>query len=142
MNSRLLDIIKRFENTTVLVVGDLIADVYIVGNTSRISREAPVLILEFDSEQVFLGGAGNAANNVRSCGARTFLGGVVGTDVQGDAVCAELDRRDISSDTILRVSGVNTSIKLSFLIRQGFNFPSLVKRNRVQRAQNSVFSIG
>jgi len=115
MNSRLLDIIKRFENTTVLVVGDLIADVYIVGNTSRISREAPVLILEFDSERVFLGGAGNAANNVRSCGARTFLGGVVGTDTQGDAVCAELDRQGISSDAILRVSGVNTSIKTRIL---------------------------
>jgi len=115
MNSRLLDIIEHFENTTVLVVGDLIADVYIVGNTSRISREAPVLILEFDSERVFLGGAGNAANNVRSCGARTFLGGVVGTDAHGDAVCADLDRQGISSDTILRVRGVNTSIKTRIL---------------------------
>ena len=115
MNNRLLPIIERFEHTTVLVVGDLIADVYVVGNTSRISREAPVLILDFDSERVFLGGAGNAANNVRSCGAHAFLAGVIGTDGYGDAVCAELEKRGISSDAILRVDTVNTSIKTRIL---------------------------
>ncbi len=112
---KLLDIIRRFDSATVLVVGDLIADVYIVGNTSRISREAPVLILEFDSERVFLGGAGNAANNVRSCGARTLLAGVTGTDTHGDAIRVELQRRRIETDAILQLPDVNTSIKTRIL---------------------------
>jgi len=115
MKSRLFEIVRRFKAATVLVVGDVIADVYVLGNTSRISREAPVLILEFDSEQVFLGGAGNAANNVRACGARTFLAGVVGRDTQGDAVWAEAQRRGIESDALLRLGGVNTSIKTRIL---------------------------
>ncbi len=115
MKRRLLETIHRFKDVTVLVVGDLIADVYVLGNTSRISREAPVLILEFDSEQVFLGGAGNAANNVRACGARTFLAGVVGKDAQGDAVWGEAQRRGIESDALLRLGGVHTSIKTRIL---------------------------
>lgn len=115
MSTRLLEIIGRFKKTTVLVVGDLIADVYIVGNTSRISREAPVLILEFDSERVFLGGAGNAANNARACGAKTYLAGAVGVDAHGDAVWAKLQKQGIETDAVLRSDAVNTSVKTRIL---------------------------
>jgi len=112
---RLLEIVQGFKDVTLLVVGDVIADVYVLGNTSRISREAPVLILEFDSEHLFLGGAGNAANNVHACGAKTFLAGVVGKDAQGDAVWNEALRRGIESDCILRLEGVHTLIKTRIL---------------------------
>ena len=48
--------------------GDLIADEFIYGEISRVSREAPVLILEYDSTEIVPGGAGNAANNVAALG--------------------------------------------------------------------------
>jgi rfaE bifunctional protein kinase chain/domain len=81
--ARLLEIIDRFSEPRVLVIGDFIADDFINGRVARISREAPVLILEYDRTQVVPGGAGNAASNVASLGARTRAVGLVGDDEMG-----------------------------------------------------------
>src|SRR3972149_3360612 len=75
---RLSAAVERFKGKTVLVVGDLIADEYIYGKPSRISREAPVLILRFSSREVRLGGAANASPNVHGLGARVIPVGVGG----------------------------------------------------------------
>ena len=64
-------------------LGDLIADEFIYGEVSRVSREAPVLILKYDATEVVPGGAGNAANNVAALGARVSLAGLVGDDAEG-----------------------------------------------------------
>ena len=59
-----------------LVVGDLIADEFIYGEVARVSREAPVLILKYDTTEIVPGGAGNAANNVAALGGRAALAGI------------------------------------------------------------------
>lgn len=115
MQHRLTELIQQFDSKSVLVVGDVIADVYLIGTTSRISREAPVLILDFESERIFLGGAGNAANNVRACGATTMLAGVVGSDARGEAVRAELESVGVDGRAVLALHGMQTAVKTRIL---------------------------
>ena len=67
---RLLALIAAAAASRVVVFGDLIADEYVYGRVARVSREAPVLILEYDSTEIVPGGAGNAANNVAASAAR------------------------------------------------------------------------
>ena len=89
---RLLGLIDGFSSRRVLVVGDLIADEFIYGEVSRVSREAPVLILKYDTTEIVAGGAGNAANNVAALGGRAILAGLSGTDPQGRRLLASFDR--------------------------------------------------
>src|SRR5882757_6299101 len=83
LEQRLLTLIDGFAGRRVLVVGDLIADEFIYGEIARVSREAPVLILKYDTTAVVAGGAGNAANNVAGLGGRAILAGMVGADPEG-----------------------------------------------------------
>ena len=76
--ARLRAIVDAFASRTVVVVGDLIADEFLFGKPSRISREAPVLILRFTEREVLMGGAANAAHNVHALGARVVPVGVIG----------------------------------------------------------------
>ena len=71
-----------------VVAGDLVADEFIYGQIDRVSREAPVLILKYDSTEIVPGGAGNAANNAAALGARVAVVGVVGRDAAGDRLLA------------------------------------------------------
>jgi rfaE bifunctional protein kinase chain/domain len=80
---RLLGLVDGFSSRRVLVIGDLIADEFIYGQVSRVSREAPVLILKYDATEMVAGGAGNAANNVAALGGRARLAGLVGADAEG-----------------------------------------------------------
>ena len=80
---RLLALVDDFADTPVAVFGDLIVDEFIYGQISRVSREAPVLILEYDSTEIVPGGAGNAANNVAALGGRPMAIGLIGEDEQG-----------------------------------------------------------
>lgn len=73
-----------FEGKKILVAGDFISDVYIFGNIGRISREAPVLILDYQSEKIVAGGAGNVASNISSLGGIAFPLGIVGADKNGE----------------------------------------------------------
>src|SRR5687768_18145827 len=73
---RLLSLIDGFASRRILVVGDLIADEFIYGQVSRVSREAPVLILKYDATEIVAGGAGNGANNVAALGGRALVAGI------------------------------------------------------------------
>jgi D-glycero-beta-D-manno-heptose-7-phosphate kinase len=74
---------RSFPRRRVLVVGDLVADHYIYGQTERVSREAPVLIVRWESSEVKLGGGANAAANVRSLGGQCTAVGAIGRDAMG-----------------------------------------------------------
>ena len=76
--ARLSDLVGRFPALRVAVIGDVIADEFVYGRVSRVSREAPVLILAHDRTAVLPGGAGNAARNVGSLGGTARLVGLVG----------------------------------------------------------------
>ena len=97
-----------------MVFGDLIADVYTYGRVARVSREAPVLILEYDATQVLPGGAGNAANNVASLGATATLVSLAGRDDPGRRVLRALPPR-VNRKAVLRPGGYATPVKQRIL---------------------------
>lgn len=82
MNS-LPHIIDRFKGKRVVVFGDLVADVFVYGEISRISREAPVLILNHRETQIVPGGGANAIHNLAALGAKPIPVGIVGDDPEG-----------------------------------------------------------
>ena len=75
--------IDAFSSATVLIVGDVMLDQFVVGRVSRISPEAPVPIVEYDHDDYRIGGAANVANNVRALGGRVELAGLTGSDAAG-----------------------------------------------------------
>jgi D-glycero-beta-D-manno-heptose-7-phosphate kinase len=79
----LLSLINAFHGKRVLVIGDMVADEYLIGRPTRISREAPVLILEMYEERILPGGATNVAVNASTLGSEVYLAGVVGDDLPG-----------------------------------------------------------
>jgi len=103
--------LARFAGKTVVVIGDLITDEYLFGKPSRISREAPVLILRFTEREVLLGGAANAAHNVHALGARVVPVGVLGRDAAGDELLALFRAAGIATDGIVAESGRPTAVK-------------------------------
>ncbi|MDC0073634.1 PfkB family carbohydrate kinase [Alphaproteobacteria bacterium] len=80
---KLISIVENFNNLTVLCVGDLILDKFIMGNVNRISPEAPVPVFNILDTSYTLGGAGNVAANFSSLGAKCILLGVIGKDHEG-----------------------------------------------------------
>jgi rfaE bifunctional protein kinase chain/domain len=111
---RLLELIDRFSSRHILVFGDLIADEFVYGRVARVSREAPVLILEYDATEIVPGGAGNAANNVAALGGRVRIAGLAGRDEAGRRMLAALPRR-VARDSVLRPAGFRTPVKTRIL---------------------------
>jgi rfaE bifunctional protein kinase chain/domain len=107
-------LIEALAGRRVAVVGDLIADEFVYGRVARVSREAPVLILEYDSTEVTPGGAGNAANNVAALGGRVRLAAVVGRDEPGSRVVSAFHSR-VDRGTVVRLPGVVTPVKTRIL---------------------------
>ena len=87
---------ETFSNGSVLVIGDIILDEFVVGSPERISREAPVIILEHMSSEFALGGASNAAHNISSLGAKCYLIGAVGEDLYSKALENECIKNKIT----------------------------------------------
>jgi D-glycero-beta-D-manno-heptose-7-phosphate kinase len=99
----LLSILERFPRQRVLMLGDLVADQSVYGEITRVSREAPVLILKEREKEILPGGGANAANNLAALGAKVTPVGVVGDDESGDALLQYFRERHISIRHILRV---------------------------------------
>ena len=83
-------LLERARGRSVLVVGDLMLDHFVIGRVDRISPEAPVPVVQFDQENYRLGGAANVANNVAALGGRVEMAGVVGNDAEGARLAADL----------------------------------------------------
>jgi rfaE bifunctional protein kinase chain/domain len=111
---RLLELLDGFAGRRILVVGDLIADEFIYGRVARLSREAPVLILQYDATEIIPGGAGNSANNVSALGGRAQLIGLVGDDGPGRRLLAAMRPR-IDVRGALRPRGFVTPVKTRIL---------------------------
>jgi rfaE bifunctional protein kinase chain/domain len=108
------DILSNAADARVLVIGDLIADEYILGRVARVSREAPVLILEYSATQMVPGGAGNAAANVAALGGRVTLVTLVGRDDAGRRVREALPS-GVSRRGLLTPAGFQTPVKTRIL---------------------------
>jgi rfaE bifunctional protein kinase chain/domain len=111
---RLLSLVDDFAGKRIVVFGDLLADEFIYGELSRVSREAPVLILDYDSTEIVPGGAGNAANNVAALGGRAVSIGVAGRDEVGGRLLATMRRR-IDVTAVIRPGSYRTPTKTRIL---------------------------
>lgn len=112
---RLLALVDAIAGCRIAVVGDLIADEFIYGEIARVSREAPVLILNYDSTEVVPGGAGNAAGNVASLGGDARIAGLVGRDEAGRRLLATLKRHRVDAQHVLRPPAYATPTKTRIL---------------------------
>jgi rfaE bifunctional protein kinase chain/domain len=112
---RLLFLLDRFADRTVVVLGDFVADEFVTGEIARVSREAPVLILRHRTSELRPGGAANAANNLVELGARVLPVSAVGADAAGRALLEHFRRRRVDTAGVLRVPGWTTPTKTRFL---------------------------
>ncbi|HEX6640603.1 MAG TPA: PfkB family carbohydrate kinase [Thermoanaerobaculia bacterium] len=113
--SRLLQLTEAMKGKLVVVYGDIVADRFIYGTPKRISREAPVLILRQYRDDVLLGGAGNAINNIHSLGAQPLPVSVLGNDPAAHTLVAHLAAQGIDCGGILRTDRYNTPTKVRIL---------------------------
>lgn len=108
---KLKNIITKFPQARVLVLGDLILDEYIWGKVERISPEAPVPVVWANKRTFVPGGAANVAGNIRSLDGKVMLVGVVGKDERSDILLAEIRNRKISVAGIFREPKRHTTVK-------------------------------
>ena len=111
----LADIVERFAGRQVVVLGDFVADAFQFGDITRVSREAPVLILKHRETQIVPGGGANAANNFAALGAKVFPVTAVGDDAAGDCLVGAFREKKVDVSGIVRVRGWTTPTKTRFL---------------------------
>ena len=112
MVERLEALVRSFGARRVLVVGDLVADQFVYGEISRVSREAPVLILRHERTETVPGGAANCAANLASLGARASIIGAVGDDAAGCALMEKLGALGVDCSGVVTVPGMQTPTKV------------------------------
>jgi rfaE bifunctional protein kinase chain/domain len=116
-SQRLGELLQRARDVHVLVVGDLMLDVYLRGTASRISPEAPVPVVRVQEEWRALGGAANVAVNVVALGAACTIVGWVGEDAAGQVLAEELRQSGIDDSGVRRVPGRPTTVKTRVMAR-------------------------
>jgi D-glycero-beta-D-manno-heptose-7-phosphate kinase len=112
---QLRSLVAGLAGRQIVVCGDVILDEYLVGHPSRISREAPVLVLEFSRRFCRAGGAANPAVNIQALGSTARLVAAVGDDAYRQTLCEELARAGLSSDDVVTQSGARTTAKTRLL---------------------------
>lgn len=112
---RLRKIVEGFPKVTVTVLGDLVADEFIFGEISRVSREAPVLILKHRERSVVPGGAANAANNLADLGVNVLPVGIVGDDEPGRLLIKYFRHKKIPISGVLKDKNHTTVTKTRIL---------------------------
>lgn len=112
---RLRKIVEDFPNLTITVLGDLVADEFVFGEISRVSREAPVLILKHRERTVVPGGGANAANNLADLGVNVLLVGLVGDDEPGRLLIKHFRHKRIPVSGVLKDKSYTTVTKTRIL---------------------------
>ncbi len=136
--TRLRTLIESFKGKRVLVIGDMVADEYLIGRPTRISREAPVLILELDEERTIPGGASNVAVNACSLGSDVLLAGVVGADQPGQKLRDAIERLHMHQNGIITDSTRPTSTKTRIMAGS----PQIVQQHIVRLDRVDTSDIG
>jgi len=111
----LADYVEQFSSKRVVLFGDFVADEFQFGEISRVSREAPVIILRHRETHLVPGGGANAANNFAALGTHVFPISAVGDDQAGDALIAYFRSKHLDVSGILRVKGWTTPTKTRIL---------------------------
>ena len=113
--ARLLEVVSAFSRQTVCVVGDFVLDEFVSGGISRVSREAPVLILRHRRTDVYPGGGANAAMNLASLGANVLAVGAVGDDAGGRTLLEQFRAAKINARGVSRIKEWTTPVKTRYL---------------------------
>jgi D-beta-D-heptose 7-phosphate kinase/D-beta-D-heptose 1-phosphate adenosyltransferase len=105
-------LLARLSGRTVLIIGDVMLDHFVIGRVDRISPEAPVPVVRFDHEDYRLGGAANVAHNVAALGGRVHLVGVAGSDAEAARLRDQLSAHQILESGIVSDPARPTTRKL------------------------------
>ena len=115
IKERLISILKRFPDQRIAILGDAIADKFLYGSISRVSREAPVFILRHDHTETLPGGAANCAMNLVALGAQVALIAVTGNDDAGFELRAKLEAAGVDVSGVIASDKVQTTTKMRIL---------------------------
>ena len=110
-----LKYLENFKETQIMVIGDIIADEFLIGRPERMSREAPVLILRRNKQKILPGGAANAAYNISALKGKIKLAGVIGYDDTGEKLKDILTDKNIDIDAVFKSKNRPTSLKTRVL---------------------------
>lgn len=120
--------IPKLAGQRILVIGDVILDEYLIGKAARLSREAPVPVLEFESRQLIPGGAANPAANIVALGSTAIQVGVIGSDTAATNLRQVLQARNIDTKCLITDSRRPTTVKTRIMAQMGLRFPQQVAR--------------
>jgi rfaE bifunctional protein kinase chain/domain len=112
---RFKTLLGLFESKRVMVLGDFILDEYLIGDTQRVSREAPIPVIDYRESVYHPGGAANAVQNVASMGAASHAFGVVGRDSHGEVLVELLESRGADAAGLVASADVSTAVKTRIL---------------------------
>lgn len=128
---RLKQLFANIENGRVLVYGDLMLDQYLWGKVDRISPEAPVPVVEVESETIILGGAANVARNIAALGCGVEIAGLVGDDANATKMKHLLERDGISRHKLVSDQKRPTTLKTRIIAHN----QQVVRADRESRAE-------
>jgi D-glycero-beta-D-manno-heptose-7-phosphate kinase len=126
--SRLLGLIGRFAGLPIILLGDLVADEFVLGQIDRVSREAPVLILKEHEKKIVPGGGANAANNLADLGIELTLVGAAGEDEAGEKLIDYFRAKGVATGNVIRPTGYRTPTKSRILGALGHGRPQQIVR--------------
>ncbi len=127
-DKNLITIIKRFAEQRIVILGDALADKFLHGQISRVSREAPVFILRHQHTETLPGGAANCAMNLVALGARVSLISVTGDDESGSELRAKLEGAGVNIDGVVVSNRVQTTTKVRIFAGQSHSSKQQVIR--------------
>ena len=116
--NRFAETVNKFSQKRLLVIGDTIADRFVYGEISRVSREAPVFILRHEHTETTPGGAGNCAANLAALGAKVALVSVIGKDEPGKVLLGKLESAGIDCHGVVVSAERTTTTKMRVLAGQ------------------------
>jgi len=111
------EIFDSFQQMKVLVVGDVMLDVYLQGEAERISPEAPVPVVRIQNKEIRAGGAANVALNCRALGAQVAIASITGNDEDGRALTSLLQENDLDTKLVRACDKRKTTVKTRIISR-------------------------
>jgi rfaE bifunctional protein kinase chain/domain len=124
----LLKSLPRLASRTVLVIGDIFLDEYITGRATRLSREAPIPVLEFAGQRYVPGGAANPSSNIVALGGIACQVGVIGDDEAGQTLLAKLREAGIDTAAVVTNPSRPTTTKTRIVAQGSLRFPQQLAR--------------
>lgn len=128
MTDNLKALVSQLSNHNILVLGDVILDEYVIGSAQRMSREAPIPVLELESRRFIPGGAANPAVNIVSLGSDAIQVGIIGSDDAATHLREQLDSLGIDITGLVIDSSKPTTLKTRILAQMGLRFPQQIAR--------------